>query len=95
MVIDTLALRENFQNDVRECVKKSDWRQILRLSQTYGTDVTSEVLWTFPTDYCLTYQKAIWKSFGIVNVLSVGCGSGLLEFILHESMGTGFYYEKC
>lgn len=88
MVIDTLALRENFQNDVRECVKKRDWRKILQLSRAYGTHVTSEVLWTFPTEYCLTYQKAIWKSINITNILSVGCGSGLLEFVLHESIGS-------
>ena len=87
MVIDTLTLRENFQNDVRECVGKKDWRKILRISQAYGTDLTSEFLWTFPTEYCLKYQKAIWKSFNITNILSIGCGSGLLEFVLHESIG--------
>lgn len=87
MVIDTLAVRENFQNDVRELVKKKDWRKILLLSQKYGMNVTSETLWTFPTEYCLGYLKALWKSFNITNVLSIGCGSGLLEFLMRESMG--------
>lgn len=88
MVIDTLTLKENFQNDIRECVTKKDWRKILQLSQTYGPEVTSEVLWTFPTEYCLKYQKAIWKSFNITKILSIGCGSGLLEFVLQEAIGT-------
>jgi hypothetical protein len=87
MVIDTLALRENFQKEVRECVKKRDWRKVLLLNQKYGAEVTSETLWTFPTEYCLNYLKALWKSFNITNILSVGCGSGLLEFVLRESMG--------
>lgn len=87
MVIDTLALRENFRNEVREFVTKKDWRNILRLSQKYGINVTSELLWTFPTEYCVGYLKALWKSFNITNILSVGCGSGLLEFVLRESIG--------
>jgi hypothetical protein len=87
MVIDTLALRENFQMEVRECVKKRDWRKVLLLNQKYEVSVTSETLWTFPTEYCLNYLKALWKSFNIKNILSIGCGSGLLEFVLRESMG--------
>lgn len=93
MVTDTLKLRESFQDEVRECVKKKDWRKILQLSR-YGTEITSEVLWTFPTEYCLTYQKAIWKSFNITNILSIGCGSGLLEFVLHEGIGTSLKYLR-
>jgi hypothetical protein len=87
MVIDSLALRENFQTDVREYVKKKDWKKILLLSQKYEMSVTSEILWTFPTEYCLNYLKALWKSFNITNILSCGCGSGLLEFILREAIG--------
>lgn len=88
MLIDALALREKFHDDVRECVKKNDWRKILQLSQKYGIEVTSETLWTFPTEYCLNYLKALWKRFHIVNILSIGCGSGLLEYVLRESIGS-------
>lgn len=87
MIIDSLTLKENFQNDVRECVKKKDWRKILLLCQKNGLTVTSETLWTFPSEYCLNYLQRLWKSFDITSILSVGCGSGLLEFIMHESIG--------
>lgn len=86
-MVDTLAIRENFQNEVREFVTKKDWRKILQLSKKYDISVTSEVLWTFPTEYCLSYLKRVWKSFNITNILSVGCGSGLLEFVIRESIG--------
>lgn len=87
MIIDSLALKENFQNDVRECAKKKDWKKIILLCQRNGLTVTSETLWTFPSEYCLNYLKRLWKSFDVTNILSVGCGSGLLEFIIHESIG--------
>lgn len=87
MLIDTFSLREDFQKDVKEYVTKKDWRRILLLRQKYGMEVTSETLWTFPTEYCLTYLKALCKSFNIKNVLSIGCGSGLLEFVLQVCIG--------
>lgn len=88
MVIDSLVLKERFQSDVNECVKKKDWRKILLLSQKYDLNIRSETLWTFPTEYCLNFLKALFKSFNITNILSIGCGSGLLEFVLRESMGS-------
>lgn len=88
MVIDSVLLRENFLIDVQEFAKKKDWRRILQLSKTYEITVTSEFLWTFPTEYCLHYLKTLWKSLNISNVLSIGCGSGLLEFVMRESMGS-------
>lgn len=87
MVIDSITLRENFLSDVKELVNKKDWRRIVQLTKKYEIAVTSEFLWTFPTEYCLHYLKALWKSFHITNVLSIGCGSGLLEFVMRESMG--------
>jgi hypothetical protein len=92
MVVDAVALKENFENEVREYAKKKDWRKILLLSQKYSTNVTCEFLWTFPTPTCLNYLKALWKSFHITNILSVGCGSGLLEFVMRESIG---WQPKC
>lgn len=87
MVVDALTLKESFENEVCEYVKKKDWRKVLSLSQKYDTSVTCEFLWTFPTPFCLEFLKALWKSFNITNILSVGCGSGLLEFVIKESIG--------
>lgn len=88
MVVDTLALRENFKDDVRECVKKRDWKKVLKLNQKYGSQLTYEFLWTFPTEFCLSYLQKLWKSYNITNILSIGCGYGLLEFVLRESIGS-------
>lgn len=87
MVVDTLTLRENFKDDVRECVRKRDWQKVLKLNKKYGNQLTYEFLWTFPTEYCLDYLQKLWKSYNITNILSIGCGYGLLEFVLRESIG--------
>lgn len=87
MVIVDILLREKFYEDLNHSYKKKDWRNVLMLSEKYGTEITSEILWVFPTVDCLKHQEKLLKSFNIRNILSVGCGSGLLEFVFHESLG--------
>lgn len=86
MIVDKLK-KESFLDAVSKCAEGKDWRKILALSQAYETSVTAQILWAFPTESCLRFLKALFKSFNIRNILSVGCGSGLLEFILQESIG--------
>lgn len=93
MVIDTQILRENFKDDVRECVKKRDWQKVLKLNQKYGSQLTYEFLWVFPTEFCLNSLKNLMKNYNITNVLSIGCGYGLLEFMLRESIGLKSEFE--
>jgi len=91
MVVDVLAIKTSFQQELGECAFKKDWQKVLHLSEKYGLDVRSEVLWVFPTELCLNHMRSFLQSFSITNILSVGCGSGLLEFVLRESLGKCLY----
>jgi hypothetical protein len=95
MSIDSIVLKENYQNEILEVVKKRDWRKVLYLSQKYGFDITNQFMWCYPTVACTEYLRKIWKGFNISNILSIGCGSGLMEFILKESIGKNLeiYYK--
>lgn len=86
-MIDTFAIKENYRNEISEVVKKRDWRKVLSLSKKYGFDITHELMWCYPTIQCTEFLKAQWKKFHIVNIMSVGCGSGLMEFVLREAIG--------
>lgn len=78
---------DDFLVEVRRCVKKKNWKQILQLSKKYGPDVTAEYLWVFPTEKCLLSLRSFAKASFIRSVLSIGCGHGLLEFVIKESIG--------
>lgn len=73
MVIEALT-KENFQDEVEECVGKKDWKKIIKLSQKYGFETSSLFYWVFPSEYCLEQLKVTFKKFNISLVLSVGCG---------------------
>lgn len=87
MVVDIATIRDNFHNELNELIAKKDWRKILKLSENYGMEITTEVLWVFPTESSLKYLQSVLKSYSITNILSVGCGSGLLEMIMMMSLG--------
>jgi hypothetical protein len=88
MVLDVAPLtRENFQKEVQESAVKKDWRKIIKLSQKYGFQISTVLLWAFPSEHCLQQLKITFKKFNISNLLSIGCGIGLLEFIIRESVG--------
>lgn len=87
MLIDSTVLKENYQNEIQESVRKRDWRKILFSSKKYGFDLTHQFMWCYPTSSCIEFLKVLWKNFDIKNILSIGCGSGLMEFILKEAIG--------
>lgn len=86
-MIDTLPLRENYRDEINEIARKLDWRKVLDLSRQYGFHITHEFMWCYPTVQCTELLKQQWKKLNITNILSVGCGSGLMELILREAIG--------
>jgi hypothetical protein len=86
MVLEIATLTENFITELGEFAFKRDWKKILKLSQKYGFEVSSTMLWVFPSEFCLQQLKVTLKALNISNILSVGCGIGLLEFLIRESV---------
>lgn len=88
MVLEVASLtNENFLNELQESAAKKDWKNILKISKRYGFAISSIALWVYPSEYCLKQMKTTLKSLNISNILSIGCGIGLLEFIIRESVG--------
>ncbi|KAL7023485.1 hypothetical protein ACKWTF_012631 [Chironomus riparius] len=88
MVLEVASLtNENFLNELQESAAKKDWKNILKISKRYGFAISTIALWVFPSEFCLQQMKTTLKSLNISNILSIGCGIGLLEFIIRESVG--------
>lgn len=73
MVLEAIT-RENFENEIQECAIKRDWKRIIKLAQKYGFEISSLLLWVFPSEYCLQQLKITLKTFNISSILSIGCG---------------------
>ncbi|XP_055692193.1 uncharacterized protein LOC129795130 [Lutzomyia longipalpis] len=62
-----------------------DWQSVLTSVSAIPDEQRRSFSWIWPTESCLEDLRECFRAHGIHNVLSIGCGSGLLEWILQES----------
>ncbi|XP_055851425.1 uncharacterized protein LOC129915774 [Episyrphus balteatus] len=83
--------KDSFEEQLRVLTDEKDWEGVLKLSETLPLDKKSKYLWTWPTGEALQIIKSTLHELGIGKLLSVGCGTGLLEWIIKESIGAAVY----
>ncbi|XP_017472267.1 PREDICTED: uncharacterized protein LOC108363415 [Rhagoletis zephyria] len=64
-----------------------DWRKWLALGESLDFGQRCSLMWIWPTEDELQKLGSVLKVNKIVHILSVGCGSGLLEWIIKECLG--------
>lgn len=97
--MDTTILVENksLEESLTQFVQNNEWQKILQLSESYSLEETSKYLWAWPTEKCIEFIKLILLEYEITNILSIGCGSGLLEYIIQAATNvsvTGLELDK-
>lgn len=81
----------NFETELLKLVRNGKWKNVLRLSENYSKNEFNRFLWAWPTEDCLQILKKVLLKNRIKDVLSIGCGSGLLEWIINQSTGKILY----
>ncbi|KAM8703341.1 hypothetical protein ACLKA7_008029 [Drosophila subpalustris] len=61
---------------------KQNWRKLLVLGSTLDNQLKRKLLWIWPTVSDLTKFNQTLRHLGLQTVLSIGCGSGLLEWLI-------------
>ncbi|KAG4079877.1 hypothetical protein HA402_015008 [Bradysia odoriphaga] len=74
------------ESQLLKLIAVHDWKKIIQLSDDYSIIEKSRFLWAWPTEKCLQELKAVLTENCVESVLSIGCGSGLLEWIIEEMM---------
>lgn len=64
-----------------------DWYGVIEAGKHFSVEEKSKFLWAWPTVECLQWLKTILVDNGIGSVLSIGCGSGLLEWLIEKTTG--------
>lgn len=62
-----------------------DWRGVIDICATFPINEKSKFLWAWPTVDCLAYLRDHLIANDIRAILSIGCGSGLLEWIIRQA----------
>lgn len=79
---------EGLESQLLELTAIRDWRKIIQLSKCYSLNEKTRFSWAWPREKCLKKLKIILDKRCVQSILSVGCGSGLLEWIIEEATGS-------
>lgn len=63
-----------------------NWRKLLKYGKTLDVELKRKLLWLWPTEKNLWQINEVLRDYNITNVLSIGCGNGLFEWLLKESI---------
>lgn len=63
----------------------NDWQSIIEARDLFSAEEKSKFLWAWPTIKCLKWLQRHLIDNHIMSILSVGCGSGLLEWLISKS----------
>ncbi|KAM3956309.1 uncharacterized protein ACR2FA_009761 [Aphomia sociella] len=76
---------DNLVNSVVDLYKERKWREIVEKCHDHPD--RNKLLWVFPSAKNLDFMSECMRELKCDRVLSIGCGSGLLEWILTEATG--------
>ncbi|XP_063907931.1 uncharacterized protein LOC135126069 [Zophobas morio] len=76
----------DFLDTVLRFYKEQKWKEVLDLSLVESA-VTRKLVWVWPSENNLLLIKHIIRDFRLSGVISIGCGSGLFEWLLEKYSG--------
>ncbi|ENN70224.1 uncharacterized protein LOC109545681 [Dendroctonus ponderosae] len=81
-------MNENVLLDqVLDFYSQNDWRKVLRLNETSECKEARKLLWAWPSEDNMLFLKKALEEYGLKGVASMGCGCGLLEWIIQQFTG--------
>lgn len=63
----------------------NDWHGVIEAGKKFDVNEKSKFLWAWPSIGCFEWLKAILNGNHIKAILSIGCGSGLLEWLIGKT----------
>lgn len=66
----------------------NDWCGVIEAGKEFSVKEKSKYLWAWPSVQCFQWLEKILNENHIERILSIGCGSGLLEWLISQTTGT-------
>lgn len=76
---------EDITNEVIALYKEKNWKDIVEKYHDHPD--RSSLLWVYPTEENFEFLRQSLGDLKCDSILSVGCGSGLLEWMITEATG--------
>lgn len=85
------------RDDVVEMMRMGNWRGVMDTFHSGEESRDPLLVWIRPTVHCLNFIKQQINSLGVNSISSIGCGCGLLEWLLQQAIGiniTGYEVNR-
>ncbi|XP_057653712.1 uncharacterized protein LOC130892344 isoform X1 [Diorhabda carinulata] len=80
-------MEDSFVNTLLTLYKVEKWKEILKLNENSDNLNALKLLWVWPEEKNFKFIKNLVKDLGYKGILSLGCGCGLLEWLINQSTG--------
>lgn len=86
-LIEMSHIYDDLFSRVRNLYQEKRWDEILKLNQYSNIPNANRILWVWPNEEDIRFIQDYILKNGLKGVSSIGCGNGLLEWILQEATG--------
>nr|CAI5823481.1 unnamed protein product [Callosobruchus analis] len=80
-------MESEFADKVIQLSREGSWREVLKLNEKSDKIEARKLLWVWPSEDNLWFIRDAVVAFKCAGVISIGCGCGLLEWIIQKSTG--------
>jgi len=78
---------DNIDENILSLYNAQKWEEIILLSSTINSLRTCRLSWVLPDISDLSWINNIVRKYNISGIASIGCGCGLLEWLLQKYSG--------
>lgn len=80
-------MNNDFLMKILDLYNSNDWENILKLNENSNKDTALRILWVWPSIRNLEFIEETIQQNSCNGIISLGCGCGLLEWIIQKSKG--------
>lgn len=80
-------MENEFLTKVLNLYNCNDWKNILKLNEQSDNETALRILWVWPSIRNLEFIERTIIKHDCKGIISLGCGCGLLEWIIQKSTG--------
>ena len=63
------------------------WIEIIDFLNTFDIEAVRKILWVFPSLKDISWITRVIEENNLRGIFSIGCGCGLLEWLIHQNSG--------
>lgn len=82
-----MNMENDFLKKIIDLYNRQDWKNILKLNEHSDNETALRILWVWPSIRNLEFIERTIKKHYCKGIISLGCGCGLLEWIIQKSTG--------